>query len=418
MVVTALALAALALVCRTAARWNAGREPRAQAAARAPGAGDDPASLSARPPSGVTDRIPPAAPDPGASADPPAIEVRQAHLIEAVDVEPDAPCMDDEVLVRVRLTPLGGESKVFIGGKPGDRVFMRFSKAGTHTVPIVARDWHDKIEHRRVAIDVGSCAARDAARLEVRRFANGRVLARATWPADAGRPGYRHFEWDFGDGQRAATDAAWVEHAYTLRDQSAPTTTFVLTMQAEGPSGASGRSVAHATVTFLNVDLIAARAGAPTLPVRYDRFARRDAGGAVVAELELRNILPVDVRWEAIETTAFPCDGDTQPGHARVGALGALSPEVVSAGATEAVRLTVPAELLGPDACRVQVWLRGRAGGAAVSAPLALELGVPKTATPVRDPRLLAQLVRATRLFGGRRLTPEDLARAGAMAAP
>ena len=418
MVVTALALAALALVCRTAARWSAGRQPRAQAAARAPGAGEDPASRSARPPSGATDRIPPATPDPGASADRPAIEVRQAHLIEAVEVEPDAPCRDDEVLVRVRLTPLGRESKVFIGGKPGDRAVMRFSKAGPRTVPIVARDWNDKIEHRRVAIDVGNCAARDAVRVEVRRFANGRVLARAAWPADAAGPGYSHFEWDFGDGQRAGTAAAWVEHAYTLRDQNAPTTTFVLTMQAESPSGASGRSVAHATVTFVNADLIAARAGAPTLPVRYDRFARRDAGGAAVAELELRNILPVDVRWQAIETVAFPCDGDTEPGHARVGALGALSREVVSAGATESMRLTVPAELLGPDACRVQVWLRGRAGGATVSAPLALELGVPKTATSVRDPRLLAQIAKATRLFGGHRLTPEDLARAEAMAAP
>ena len=415
-VVTALALAALALLCGTAARWSASREPLAQAAARRPGGGEDPPSLSARPRSGANDGIPAASPEPGASAGPPpAIEVRQAQLIEAIDVEPDAPCMDDEVLVRVRLIPLGRESKVFIGGKPGDRAFMRFSKAGLRSVPIVARDWHDEIEHRRVAIDVGNCAARAAARVEVRRFANGRVLARATWPAATAHPGYTHFDWDFGDGQRAATATAWVEHDYTLRHQSAPTTTFVLTMEAHG---ASGHSVAHATVTFVNADLIAARAGVSTLPVRYDRFARRDAGGAAVADLELRNILPVDVRWEAIETTAFPCDGDAAPRHASVAALGALSRESISTGAIEAVHLTVPAEQLGPDACRLQVWLRGRAGGATVSAPLALELGVPKTAIPVRDPRLLAQVAKAMRLFGSNHVTPEDFARAEAMADP
>ena len=320
--------------------------------------------------------------------------------------------MDEEVLVRVRLTPLGRDSKVFVGGRAGNQAVLRFAKPGTRSVPVVARDWYDKIEQRRVSINVRDCAARDTTHVETRRFANGHVLARATGPAGAGHPGHDHFEWDFGDGQRTATATAWVEHDYTLRDQNAPTSTFVLTLQADG---AAGRSIAHASVTFVNADLIAARAGAPTLPVRYDRFARREPGGAAVAELELRNILPADVHWEAIETTAFPCDGDSEPLHAGGGVQGALSNDVMAAGATAGVRLTVPAELLGSDACRVQVWLRGQAGAARVSVPLALELGVPNAATPVRDPRLLAQVAKAARLFGGHRFTPEDLARAGAM---
>ena len=115
------------------------------------------------------------------------------------------------------------------------------------------------------------------------------MLAHAAWPAGTGHPGHDHFEWDFGDGQRAATATAWVEHDYALRDQNAPTSTFVLIMQADG---AAGRSIAHASVTFVNADVIAARAGAPTLPVRYDRFARRDPDGGAATALELRNIPP------------------------------------------------------------------------------------------------------------------------------
>ena len=72
----------------------------------------------------------------------------------------------------------------------------------------------------------------------------------------------------------------------TLRDQNAPTTTFVLTMQAEGPSAASGRSVAHATVTFVNADLIAAgRELGQEIAQLEGELARIEAEGMLIEDL-------------------------------------------------------------------------------------------------------------------------------------
>jgi hypothetical protein len=343
---------------------------------------------------------------------PGAIHVRQAHLIESIDVEPAAPCRDQEVLVTVRLAPDARGSKVFVAGQPGSPMVLRFPRSGARPVLVVARDWYDRIEHQHISIDVRDCTADSGLTLAVRRFGSGRILARANGPAASSGAG---FEWDFGDGAHAFTQAPFAEHDYALRDQAAATSTFLLAVRA--PSSGDLAAAARASITFVNADYVAALSGTPTLPVRYDRFARRQQGAAV-SEIQLRNVLPADVRWQTVETKAFSCDGAAEP-VARTGDAGlALSSGAIAAGDAETLRLSIPADWLGPDACRVQVWLHGRAGPAEVRVPLALELGVPATRVPVTDPERLALLAKAARALGGTRFTVEDLARVQAMAAP
>jgi hypothetical protein len=115
---------------------------------------------------------------------------------------------------------------------------------------------------------------------------------------------------------------------------------------------------------------------------------------------------------------AFPCDGTAAPVRRTGDAGQALSSGAIAAGNLEKLRLSIPVDWLGPDACRAQVWLRGRAGPAEVRVPLALELGVPAARVPVTDPGRLALLAKAARALGGTRFTVEDLARVQAMSPP
>jgi len=356
------------------------------------------------PPAGAADRSEP-------TEAPGAIHVRQARLIEAIDVEPAAPCRDQEVLVTVRLAPDARGSKVFVAGQPGSPVVLRFPRSGPRPVRVVARDWYDRIEHQSVSIDVRDCADDSGLGLAVRRFGGGRILARANGPAASGAG----FEWDFGDGAHAVTQAPFAEHDYALRDQSTATSTFLLEVRAQ--SSVDRPATARASVTFVNADYVATLSGTPTLPVRYDRFARKQEGAAVT-DIELRNVLPADVRWENVETKAFPCDGTAEPVRRTGDARLALSAGASAAGDVAQLRLSIPADWLGPDACRAQVWLHGRAGPAEVRVPLALELGVPAARVPVTDPERLALLAKAARALGGTRFTPEDLARVQAQGAP
>lgn len=365
------------------------------------------AALAIRPPLPVAA----ASTEGGPAAAPAAIHVRQARLIDSIEVEPAAPCRGQEVLVTVRLAPDARGSKVFVSAMPGSPAVLRFPRPGLHPVEVVARDWYDRIEHRDASVDVRDCQDDTGLELAVRRFGGGRILAQASGPA-AGAAG---FEWEFGDGAHAFTQAPFAEHDYALRDQPAATSTFLVVVHAAPPGGRA--ATARASVTFVNADYIAALSGTPTLPVRYDRFARRQEGAAAT-ELELRNILPADVRWENVETQVFSCDGTAEALGRTYDAGAALSAGTIAAGATAKVRLSIPAAWLGPDACRAQVWLHGHAGPAAVRVPVALELGVPAARVSVTDPGRLALLAKAARSLGGTRFTEEDLARARARGAP
>lgn len=335
------------------------------------------------------------------------IRVVERRLIAGLRFEPESPCRDEDVLVHLDATPGAGDVKFFANGTPGGPVALRFHEAGEQSVQVVARDWHDGIELRDATLVVRDCAPDHTLTLrEVYRRDDRVVLSAASSSLDLSRATLR---WDLGDGEVVEGSSAGVSHDYGGRPQSTAQSQFVVRVTAR--DGAGREAHALTTLSFVNASYIARATGHPVLPVRYDRFARRDAR-AVSTSVSVRNVTDQPVHLNRVELRMFSCHPGSEPVARELAAGDVLDARDVAAGASLDATLSIPVGQLGDGVCRVGVTLAGvTRDGAEVRVPMALELGVPDDARPVTDPALLADIRAARALLGTSTVTPGDLAR-------
>lgn len=335
------------------------------------------------------------------------VRVVERSLIAGLRFEPESPCRDEDVLVHLDAAPGAGDVKFFANGTPGGPVALRFHEAGEQSVRVVARDWHDGIELRDATLVVRDCAPEHTLTLrEVYRRDDRVVLSASSSSLDLSRATLR---WDLGDGEVVEGNSAGVSHDYGGRPQPTAQSQFVVRVTARDGDGREAHALT--TLSFVNASYIARATGHPVLPVRYDRFARRDAR-AVSTAVSVRNVTDQPVHLNRVELRAFSCHPGTEPVARELAAGDVLDARDVAAGASLDTTLSIPVGQLGDGVCRVGVTLAGvTRDGAEVRVPMALELGVPDDARPVTDPALLADLRAARALLGTSTVTPGDLAR-------
>lgn len=331
-------------------------------------------------------------------------EVVRRRLIAHIALDPPEPCAGADVLVHVQLLPEAEGAKILIAGQPGTPLVVRTPVEGVQTVPVVARDFRDAIDQRRVPVPVRACPDLRALTIEVLPRPSDRVRLRVA--ASPLGPGAR-YDWDFGDGTREAGAGTTAVHDYAMRAQTGPASTFLVTVRGQDATGqtASGR----ATVALVNERYLASQSGTAQLAVQAERQVRRTETGVGV-RVKLRNDRQTAVRFVRVLVEPRRC-ADLQPMAALDLPAGeVLGTRTVAAGEEAFLGINL-AQRLGPDVCRVLVRLQGQdRAGMPVEAMFAVDLGTPGTARPVTDPAEAERIRRAIRDKGGP-VTPEDLTR-------
>lgn len=353
----------------------------------------------AAPPPPVVDA--PTAPEASSGAANERVASRR-RLVERIAVSPRKICRGTPVTVTAHLRADAADSAVTIGGHPGAARVVEFTRAGRETLSILARDWHDGIDVRRVRVHVRDC---DTAAL--------RVVAT---PIDADHIGFRlvdppaatAFRWDLGDGTTRTTTLPQLAHDYSQRSADRPTTTFVITVDTAAADGStlSGRLAVH----LPNPRWVANRGRNLWLATRAERFVPTAAAdGTRTATLHVRGD-GAAVRLTGASLIGFPCRDLDDELPAAVDAT-ALSRDTITAADETTVTVRLPATAWTEPVCSVDVRLLGITdAGRPARAFANVELGRPATVSVVRDPALRARLRAARTLLGRGQITAEELA--------
>lgn len=352
----------------------------------------------------VEPAVPPATPvatsDPSPRAEAPLVAKVRKPLIEAVEVSPQLPCRDEEVLVTVRLKPGAAQNaKVSIRGRMGDRAIFVFDRAGPIDVHVLADDWLDGMDSRSVRVSIGECVPRP--RLMVTAEPIGAASYR--FSAVSTTPGERleQVRWRVGDEAWTAGGPT-IERSFALRKQRAPHETVLV--EAEAGAQLRGR----ATVFLVNQSQLTRLMGNAFLPVVASQFPER-LKGTLVSRVELRNLFERPTAFDTVTVRAFPCvegaptETDWQPSEV-------LDRVNLEADAITTLRLSLP-ERAAAGACSLEIRLKGQAGAEPFTAMWGLATGVPTNAVKVSDPALAERLLKAQQALGRSQITPAELER-------
>lgn len=333
--------------------------------------------------------------------------VVEASLIERVEIDPPSPCRDEPVVVRVVAIASAQPLKFFVNGRAGNPVALRFSRVGGASLRVVARDWGARIDRRAETIVVRDCGERASVRLAIEQLRDERVVVRA---AAAGLdPRSTRWTWSWGDESRdEGRDAR--EHDYGTRAQDAPSSTFVLRVEASDRHGS--RAEAIETITFENDSFVTRTPNARQIPLRAPPTAEV-LGSSVEFTARVDNVLHEDLRFDRVEIQRFRCDGSTLPTLAPQFAHVVMDRVDVERSSHRTVRLRFERSLLGPDACRLRVVLSARlSAGIDVTAQCSTDIAPLDGRVAVRDRALLEQLARAYARGHPTTITADDLTRA------
>lgn len=363
----------------------------------------------------------------------PELRVTTATLIGDVFVDKPKACLDEDVLISIQALPGHAEASFNVEGKFGNTLIVRPSVEERETFWIVAahENWRDfrKIEVEVLPEDDARCLHAPAATIQATpsKWSAERYDIQVVPLRNLGK--IVDVAWSFGDGD-TASGATRVEHDYGSRPQTSQTSSFVVKAEVVDEDGR--KAVARSSVSLANRHYQARELGGTrTLPVSNQRFPDGDRQGPFAASIN--NIESDPVRFETAKVRLRSCDGSGQDIEQIVPANAVLNVVELPPGQLAEAEITLDADWIGGDVCRVDVTVTGDTvpartgmptdrGGlnlSPVSASFSFDLGMPKTvaaggnpefaAVPVDDPQLEARLLTALKLLGTNHITDEQL---------
>ncbi|MCO4763284.1 MAG: PKD domain-containing protein [Myxococcales bacterium] len=339
-------------------------------------------------------------------AKPQALDVVRRTLIEDVTLTPTSPCAGEDIRVRVSLVKDAKNARVTVTGQPTNPAVVRFAMPGDFSIPVIARDWREGIETRRVPVTVRRCPARPIARVRHTLLQDDKVAFRIT---TSGLSPPLKFTWTFGDGEVQSTTTPHVVHDYAMRPQKGPDSTFVAMAKVTGSS--AGTATGRVAVGLPNSHWMSSQRGIIVLPAVVNRFAALGKRSAAVP-VRIRNISEEAVEFDHVTILAWSCRSDTPAQRVTVAASTVLNATAVGAGEQKIVQLRWASDRFTQRPCRAEVRLRGTAGRKFKSlAMFALELGSPDSARRVRNPAFVRKLLKAEQLLGRSPVSAQDLKR-------
>lgn len=323
---------------------------------------------------------------PGFATQPKRWQTQRAALIDAVRLDKQRVCVNEDVRVSITGTrPAGVDFNV--DGAYGNPIVLRAKTPGIQTYHVVATDHESARDYRSFDVTVlpehsSECDHRLKLWLDAERRPHDVVFAKVTLPADSAAAA--NYVWDFGDGTNETTATPWVLHSYAERRQDGPISSFIIAAQVVAEHELSG--TARASVWFDNVYYEARRvSGNRVLPARAERFPRR-AGASYAIDAEVRNLEPHLVHFDTATLKLRNCDDSehyrvrTLPSASLAG-LTPIEPDQTARGVIE-----IPSAWVPSDVCRATIELQG-------------DTEPPLTGTPMEPRGIAVRPVNATLAF-------------------
>jgi hypothetical protein len=394
------------------------REPSAAAPAPRPPPGDPFAGSEARAP---------AKPAPGATGAPPA------PIIDEIQVEKPEVCEGEENLITVRAHDPGGDQaslRYLVNGQPGWQVPLRVREnvedpnAPARTVLVVGPAGVTT-SAPIPAYKIKPCPA--AARLRLRHFllpnstAEYRLETRMIMGVAPGQPRPdrfvdadfhpTHFQWDFGDGEKAKTTEPYVTHSYEFRDQSTYFTYYALAVTATDDRGRS--MVARESLEIMNpaFEELQQKQLVKLMTHNTPRFPEV-TDGKVIQTIRVWHFRKEAVPIDAVEAYFYDVNGK-ELGHAPVKPQDLLGATAVPPGAGLTLRTILEVDK-HPGVGFITYQLHGIAAGGQQAMGAFSIMRPPDAPTrekniPVNDPMMAAKIKRAMELLGKQYVTDEDI---------
>jgi hypothetical protein len=402
------ALLGLAMVAALLVAWRLLRRPPAGVTV-----------LAERPPTDLRWGSRPGALGPGPFREPPPAPVGAPPIIDRILVEKPAICEGEENLITVEAHAANRTDDphlhYLVAGQPGARVVVRGSaspRALTDAKVIVFGRDRTTTTADLPAFVVKPCQV-DHVLLLLRRALPNRdaeyELTARVDPLGARAPFQAvRYEWDFGDGARSTTAAPVETHDYSHRPQDRLRAEFLVSVIAVSASGA--RVQGRTTLELLNpsFESLAVKGLVKIYGELEPRFP--DPAGTR-QRLRLWHPHSAAVTIERLRRLELRRDGPPAP--AREVPTAALGVVRIAPGQTVEVDAS---RLEGPSAADVGIeyYVEGEtddgfraAGNFALMRPPPPP--TPQAHVPVRDPMMVARILRARALLGRPYVTDEDL---------
>lgn len=284
---------------------------------------------------------------------------KKKEFIKDVFFEKTEVCLNESLEIRAELeNPDGPLSDLIcrIGGAFGDKAIVHFDEPGEENITVIARDLHGNIDTRKLKFNVIECPGKASI---VLRSARSRTRMDEAEIAVVQKKGVEcpcTYEWDFGDGTNLATAEEKVIHHYGKREQTAFSSTFIVTVNVIGNKNirASGRT----SITFPNIQWASKQMGYSIVPITQDQVRGLTEGKNEIT-VKIQNIYDNSIVFDTAAIHAKNCGDDDRVYSETVKANTLLNKTEIRGGETAEAILAIPKSAVPDSACGVTILLRG-----------------------------------------------------------
>jgi hypothetical protein len=285
--------------------------------------------------------------------------LNRKKFIQDVFYEKDEVCLGESLEMRVDLqNPDGPVSDLIcrIGGKFSDRVILNFDEQGEETVNIYVKDMQGNIDMKKIKINVTSCPGKAAIILKA-VYSRERIdEAAISIVKKRGLKCPCTYEWNFGDGTNLRTADENVVHYYGKREQSAFSSTFIVTVDVV--DNINVHATGKASITFPNILWASKQMGFSIVPI-VQETAYGFTGNNYEIAVKIKNIYEDTIVFETATIHARDCTNEEQSYTETIKADALMKKTEIRGGEIVDDSIVIPRNSIPDSHCGVSIMLKG-----------------------------------------------------------
>ncbi|MEQ9365123.1 MAG: hypothetical protein RIF32_12805 [Leptospirales bacterium] len=349
--------------------------------------------------------------------DPDADLIVDIHpLLEELDVEKQVVCPGEDVQIRAIALDADQELRYVIHGQVGDSRIEEWSEAGEYKIFAVGRLGAGKIDYKTATITVRepddpACQNRPDLTLTTTPVPGEKDLFDFRVESVRGLVPPITYHWNFGDRASESGSSDYQRHSYTSRIQDSYASNYIVQVRAVDSQDQS--ATARVSVGLVNPHFYASLSGYPEAAVSYDRFPIRTKD-AFVSEAQFTNSEGESVDYREATLRLDDCVNPDKSKSIVLPAHKVMGQTTLAARRNAQRTIRIPANLIGPDVCKVYVEFSGRTeNDTKTQASMVLEVRAPPPTVKmqVTDEKTLVKLEKAMRIMNTDQVTPADIQR-------